>query len=312
MSEYAMNSQSSIHHRPNNIDLHDPNFPPYSSGPIPGGYQGYNPTQEPIYTPRILRNETDNMPPIHNSSVSAPSAVTTSTQSHSSRPINFEPVNAQDIYRRDSSAGALGSGTSSYQSGFMDPQAAMSLSPQGTPTRRPNHPPPAPPPTTTDSFAGGVPHQLRENLNNSLPPPPMMMSQIQNGNGLMDLSSSSGQGDVDFLPPPPPVPKQENFHQELVGAIPPALSGLKSQINNAPSPPPPPVSTSSVKNMDNVTAGVGTSDSGMGVKSNGGTLPTGAPPPPPPPPPAPGLILNNGGAKTLDIKKVSYCFSFTY
>ncbi|TRY76894.1 hypothetical protein TCAL_09586 [Tigriopus californicus] len=304
MPEYAMNSQSSIHHRPNNIDLHEPNFPLYSSGPAPGGYQGYNPTQEPIYTPRILRNDNNSMPPIHNTSVVAP-ASTTSNQSHSSRPINFEPVNALDVNRRDLSSVTMGSGTSSYQSGFMDPQAAMTLSPQGTPTRRPNQPPPAPPPTTTDSFAGGVPQQLRENLNSSLPPPPMMMSQIQNGNGLMDLSSSSGQGDVDFLPPPPPVPKQENFHQELVGAIPPALAGMKSQLDSAPSPPPPPVSATSSRNTDVTTAGKGTSDSGIAVTNNGGTLPTGAPPPPPPPPPAPGLILNNGSTKNLDIKKIS-------
>jgi len=213
-------------HRPSSIELQgmEGGARGWGAGAPPGGWGGpprsqgpqvrfaddqssHGYSQEPIYTPRILRE---------------PGVQPRSQTQH----VQFDLGGVQYIppdVSPDSCSPSKGGGA-------------------GTPQRRPSQPPPAPPPnhgTPTRSTGG------RDALPPP-PPPPTSETQLPGINGALTadlqrvLSLNNGQPsspvqqhlqDPDLLPPPPPVP------ESLQAPSPPPPP---PQASLAPAPPPPP------------------------------------------------------------------------
>ena len=187
-------------HRPNSIEINGGGW----AGPPPGRaptvrFADEEPhaarySQEPIYTPRILREPGE------------------ASQRNHQPHVQFDLASAVAVghhYLPEAAPPAPASAASPVR---------IAASPAGTPQRRPSQPPPAPPPLTgeagpgTPSRAGGA--------RDSLPPPPpppaneMAAITINGTNSLMaeltgrvqQQQQQSGGSEGDILPPPPPAP----------------------------------------------------------------------------------------------------------
>ena len=216
-------------HRPNSIEINGGGW----AGPPPGRaptvrFADEEPhaarySQEPIYTPRILREPGE------------------ASQRNHQPHVQFDLASAVAVghhYLPEAAPPAPASAASPVR---------IAASPAGTPQRRPSQPPPAPPPLTgeagpgTPSRAGGA--------RDSLPPPPpppaneMAAITINGTNSLMaeltgrvQQQQQSGGSEGDLLPPPPPAPSPP---PPPVPLAPPPSSG--APIPPPPPPPPPPV-----------------------------------------------------------------------
>lgn len=233
-------------------------------------HQSYQYTQEPIYTPRILRSE---QPP-------SPQRQIPSQQQMFQDPPP-PPHQIIDAFALNPDQGQL------------------------TPTRRPNQPPPAPPPVTSVGLNDFSSQPTVNNRDSLPPPPPLPEVTTSNENGIFNHSSLSSPMHQnlmsqihsqlgirnspanDSLPPPPPVPVTSNF----LGARAPPPEHLAP---SPPPPPPPPIETTS---------------NGIPTATLTQTTPAVVPPPPPPPPPPPTALTNgvttNGDVSDKKVKKLT-------
>lgn len=209
-------------HRPSSIEINGGGWagPPPSRGPTVR-FADEEPhasrySQEPIYTPRILREPGE------------------ASQRNQQQHVQFDLTHH---YMQE--PGAPGPPAS------LASPARNAMGGGGTPQRRPSQPPPAPPPLSseagpgTPSRAGGA----RDSLPPPPPPPANEMAAINlNGtNSLMaELAGRVQQqavaSEADTLPPPPPAPSPP---PPPVPAAPPPPSS--APIPPPPPPPPPPV-----------------------------------------------------------------------
>jgi len=250
-------------------------------------------TQEPIYTPRILREQAPGQDPMYGTyNPQQPPPPPPPAHQHSSTPPQH--------YSAIAAAAAAAAAENSFNSSGMPPMATPESPTDsvrsngangGTPQRRPSNPPPEPPPTSMNSTPtrgsasfgfGGQPANISRggsSTRDSLPPPPPppaseMSSLSLNGSlttqHLISVSPTPPEPD---LPPPPPVPTTTQADSLTPSRVPPA--------HMAPSPPPPPEPTPAVSSAP----------------------PPPAPPPPPPPPPMIGLsaVTTNGVKEDLKI-----------
>jgi len=170
-------------------------------------------SQEPIYTPRILREPGD-------------------SRNHSG---HGQHVQFDLSHQYIPDPGSPAESSPSRSAGG------------GTPQRRPSQPPPAPPPTAQGE--GTPTRNLRANSagRDNLPPPPPPPANEMSGLSLSgplvaDLSrvlakqpnSPLHNSDPDCLPPPPPVP------DNLAPSPPPPPAPAATATAAAPPPPPPP------------------------------------------------------------------------
>ena len=337
--------------RPNSIELNRPPYgqqqqqqqqlPPQVLPPAStGGYQ-YNPNQEPIYTPRILRSE---QPPSPQRQQPQQQHMPMLQQQQPQQFQQYQPYSQQQQgYMQQqvpptSMPMALPAFTRQDGQQQVPPPSSNPEHPgsaAGTPTRRPNEPPPAPP-----STEGTPTRQNRDSLPPPPPPPPVsemqaisisqpptngptsytmqqqqqqlpprsspmhqqLMSQLNSHH--QEQQRQQQDAPPSDLPPPPPVPVTTSAASaDLLSARVP-LSHLP------PSPPPPPP-------IEATSAAVAAAAAANGVQEEQKTKSfsppkpaeaattngsTGlAPPPPPPPPPAPGA-LTNGGVKNGNVK----------
>jgi len=226
--------------------------------------------QEPIYTPRILRD-----PPPGQEGVYGQYTPITSSQQNQPTPLNYSAMAAPAAALAESMVQppAPESPTDSVRSG-------------GTPQRRPSNPPPEPPPpmsTPTRGGSVGLGAGVRSgsSARDSLPPPPpppATDASAMNGSitPMLALGGQSPTPEPD-LPPPPPVPVTTMGGGVAADNLTPSRTLPAHHL--APSPPPPPEPSS-----------------------------VGAPPPPPPPPPPPVAVAaptSNGlGNKPEEVAKI--------
>jgi len=219
-------------HRPNTIDIQGGDGSGYYGGYDRGG-QGAPDlsatqrvvrfedtsryTQEPIYTPRVLRDP-ERSPSHHE-------------RSFEQRSVQFElptQMSPQQLQQHTQHMQQMQQLRPDQQQLRPDQQLPESPadSRSGTPQRRPSNPPPAPPPTSTPTRTGRAGSSGRDSLPPPPPPPANEMAGLSiNGSPVVAHNTSNG-GDPD-LPPPPPVPDTLS-----PGRVPLA--------HMAPSPPPPP------------------------------------------------------------------------
>lgn len=300
LEQHPQPRQQQVIDRPNTIELG--NSYGASAMPPPAPAFQYNPSQEPIYTPRILRSEQPSSPRHQPQQMqNDPSGVPTA-QTYQ---FNHQNDIGEQRHLQQQSGGSAA----------------------GTPTRRPNQPPPAPPSpirltegSNRDSLPPPPPppavselQSLSFNSSASQPPPPMpalssvttspskmnsahqsspirhqLTTVLNNRLSQNQTSESTAGASIADLPPPPPVPTVTGNHLEP--RVPTDFL--------PPSPPPPPPA---------------------GATSTGSTIPPpapapppipttngfqGAPAPPPPPPPPPGA-LTNGNASNGEILRKS-------
>lgn len=298
--------QQQVVDRPNTIELN--NSYGASAMPLPAPAFQYNPTQEPIYTPRILRSEQPSSPRHDHHHQQQMPYDPSGRQPPVGQPYQFHQLHQNDI------------GDQQQQQ-----QQQQTGSAAGTPTRRPNQPPPAPPSpmraaegSNRDSLPPPPPPPVSEmqglsfNSPASQPPPPPMpalpsvtttgINSVQQSSPIrhqltaalnsrftqnQNFDSTAGAGVVD-LPPPPPVPATAGNH---LGARVPT-----EYLPPSPPPPPPADATSTGSAIPPPAPAPPPIPIANGFQ--------GAPAPPPPPPPPPGP-LTNGISSNGDIFKKS-------
>lgn len=238
-------------HRPNSIEINGGGWagPPPGRGPTVR-FADEEPhasrySQEPIYTPRILREPGE--------------ASQRSQQQHVSE------TERRNVFAEDSKVQFdLGQHGQHYMA---EPAASLVVSAAspmrvgpgtgaGTPQRRPSQPPPAPPPLSSEAGPGSPSRAgaARDSLPPPPPPPATEMATINlNGTASSLMAELTGRvqqqivgGEADTLPPPPPAPSPPP--PPVPEAPPPSSSS--APIPPPPPPPPPPVENGLVRKVN--------------------------------------------------------------